>query len=105
MAKILSIGPDPDILAERNRALVALGHEVRGAATRVDAISLAKSQRFDVVLLCNEFLPPYAGQLADELRPWLRGTKIIVLPAGPEAMSVDDIDDAVREKELRPRAA
>ena len=67
MAKILSIGPDHDRLLARNRELKDCGHHIRGAETRTDALELARSGVFEVILLCGQFLPAYASELAKEL--------------------------------------
>ncbi len=103
MARILSIGPNPESLTARNRALTSAGHEVRGADTRQKAIALAQAQRFDIAVLCNEFLPAYAGQLLDELRPALGAIPVITLSGGQET-TIDEIDDAFRQARRR-RAA
>jgi DNA-binding response OmpR family regulator len=104
MTRILSIGPTPETLAARNRALAKSGHDVRAAATRYDAFALAKSQHFDLVLLCNEFLPAYASQLASELRQLLGDTTVIRLSAGSES-ATDEIEEVIRHQKIRPRAA
>ena len=79
MARILSVGPDSDALAVRNRELQLSGHEVRSAETRSEALALAGSEPFEFILLCDRFLPAYAIQLADELKVLAPAAMIIVL--------------------------
>ncbi len=105
MARILSIGPDVELLTTRNRALARLGHDVSGAATRVNALTLAKSQHSDIALLCHKFLPAYASQLAKELRALMPGTPIAILLGGPDSVGIEEIEEIIREKRQRPKAA
>jgi DNA-binding response OmpR family regulator len=79
MARILSVCPSIDYLAALNRALTQCGHQVRGADTRVKALSFVKSFKFDFIVLCDEFLPASEATLADELRASAPGTPILTL--------------------------
>ena len=91
MAKILSIGPDHNVLAGRNRELRRVGHEVRGAETRATALRLAKSRTFDLMLLCDRLLPAYAAGLADELKIVAPGTMVIILGGRATPLSLGEI--------------
>jgi len=62
-----------------NSELKLLGHDVRSAETRSDALMLAKCEPFDLILLCDRFLPAYATQLAAELHILASGSMIVVL--------------------------
>ena len=91
MAKILSVGPDHDILAARNRELRGYGHRVRSAETRADALYLARSGLFEIILICDQFLPAYAAQLADEFQKATPGTTILVLAGYSSRLSASEI--------------
>lgn len=91
MARILSIGPDHNVLAARNRELRLDGHHVRGAETRATALRLAKSKAFDLILLCDPLLPAYAAELADELKAVTPGTMIVILAGRATPISISEI--------------
>lgn len=105
MAKILSVGPDREVLACRNRALAQLGHEVRGAATRADAIAVARSQAFGVALICNSFPRGYADELAGELQKLLPGAVVLCLGDASGDLSLADLHEWIQDSEARPKAA
>ena len=104
MIRILSIGPDPDILAARSRILAQSGYDVCSAASRADALAAAKLRRFDAVLLCSEFPFGYARQLANELRPLIQRAPLIAL-SGQNPISVAEIEETIRDNEMGARAA
>lgn len=89
--KILSVGPDHDILAARSRELKAYGHHVRIAETRADALALARSGVFEIILVCDQFLPAYAAQLTDELHNTSPETIILVLARYSPLLSPSEI--------------
>lgn len=73
--RILSVGPDADVLASHNRRLTEAGHVVRGVTRRSDVLQAARFMTFDLVLLCDSFPPGYADELVRELvraKPGLR---------------------------------
>jgi DNA-binding response OmpR family regulator len=105
MANILSIGPDHKILAARNRKLRAAGHRVRDAETRKLAIEAARNETFDLMLLCDQFLPAYAAQLADELGSAAPGTTILILAGRADPLSLAEIDTLLSNRAGRSRAA
>lgn len=105
MAAILSVGPDRELLAVRNRALAQLGYDVRGAATRVDALTAARSNRFDVALLCNTFPEGYAAEFARELASLMPTTPVLHVPDGGAANTLDDIQQMIEDIVARPKAA
>ena len=92
MARILSIGPDSDALAVRNQELRLSGHDVRAAETRSDALALAASEPFELILLCDRFLPAYAIHLADELKVLAPAAVIIVLAGRPTPVTPSEIN-------------
>jgi CheY-like chemotaxis protein len=91
MARILSVGPDHDRLAVRNGELRSYGHQVRSAETRADALDLARSGVFEIILICDQFLPAYAAQLADEFHNATPGTAILVLAGRSSRLSASEI--------------
>ena len=91
MMNILSVGPDHKVLADRNRKLRGFGHDVRSAETRAGALELARFGVFDVVVICDQFLPAYAAQLADELHYVAPRTTILVLPRYTRPLSAGEI--------------
>lgn len=105
MAKILSVGPDPTVLAPRNRELRLYGHLVRSAENRAEVMALAKTGIFDIILLCNQFLPAYAAQLADELCLVAPATRILVLAGRSTPLTADEIHALVRKELSSSRAA
>jgi DNA-binding NtrC family response regulator len=105
MAKILSVGPDHDILAARNRELRGYGHHVRSAETRADALYLARSGVFEVILICDQFLPAYAAQLADELQQAAPRTTILVLAGHSSPLRSGEIHTLIVEQVPLPAAA
>ncbi len=103
--RILSVGPDPDVLASRNRVLAKLGYEVRGAATCAEALHAARSQAFDIALVCSQFPRGYASELAAELRSLMPRSLVLFVPDGSEAELVEQIEDAIREADTGAKAA
>jgi DNA-binding NtrC family response regulator len=104
MAKILSVGPERNILAARNRELRNCGHHVRGAETRTAALELAKSGVFEVILLCDRFLPAYAAELAEELRTVAPRTTILVLAGRASPLTTGEIQSLIVDQVRRPAA-
>ncbi|HZR31603.1 MAG TPA: sigma-70 family RNA polymerase sigma factor [Terriglobales bacterium] len=102
MARILSIGPDADAVATCSRILAGFGHNVQGAATRFAALAAAKSQQFDIVLLCSGFPLGYVEQLTEELRAILRRRVPIIRGTGPTC--VDDVDQVLEQTKVRKAA-
>jgi DNA-binding response OmpR family regulator len=104
MAKILSVGPDRNILAARNRELRNCGHHVRGAETRTAALELAQSGVFEIILLCDHFLPAYAAELAEELRAVTPRTSILVLAGRASPLTTGEIQSLIVDRVRRPAA-
>jgi len=105
MARILSVGSDRDILARRNRALAQLGHNVCGAVTRMDAMTAAKSQRFDIALVCNTVPQGYASVFAEELQALMPRTAVICIPDGEPEINIAQIDEMIQNTEVCQKAA
>lgn len=105
MARILSVGPSIKHLAARNRALVQSGHEVRGADTRLKALAFAKSGSFDYIVLCDQFLPAYAAELADELRAFAPGTPVLILKSRETNAPPEEIDALLKAGRIDSAAA
>lgn len=105
MVKILSVGPDHDLLAARSRELRIYGHHVRSAETRADALALARSGVFDIILVCDRFLPAYAAQLADELHNAMPRTVILVLARYSPPLSTSEIHILIDEQAPSSAAA
>ncbi len=103
--KILSIGPDRDILAGRNRALAGRGHNVHGAATRIDALAAAKSRRFDVVIFFDGFPDGYATQLAGEMRKLMPHATFLLFQATRESRFMAELEETLRNITAHPKAA
>ena len=105
MARILSVGPSAKHLAARNRALTQCGHEVRGADSRIRALTFVKSVPFDFIVLCDQFLPDDAAELADELRASSPGTPILILKSREIESSPEEIEAFLKIGELGSTAA
>lgn len=105
MARILSIGPDRNALVARNQQLSKDGHNVLSADTRARALALAKTKTFEVILLCDRFLPAYAAGLADELRILAPEASILVLAGRPTPLTLLEIQALVPTQVIGPRAA
>ena len=105
MAKILSIGPDRNVLATRNRELRLMGHDVRGVDTRANALALAKHGTFEFIVLCDRFLPAYAAELADELRILAPGSTILVLAGRATSLTTAEINTLLVNHRAGLRAA
>ena len=105
MARILSVGPSIKHLAARNRALTQCGHQVRGADTRLKAVAFAKSASFDYIVLCDQFLPAYAAELADELRTFAPGTPVLILKNREANVPPEEIEALLKAGEIDSTAA
>jgi len=105
MARILSVGPSVEHLAALNRALTHCGHQVRGADTRIKALSFVKSFKFDFIVLCDEFLPASAASFADELRASAPGTPILTLRAWETSASPEELQALLEGGQAGPIAA
>ena len=92
MARILSVGPSGQHVAALNRALTQCGHQVRGADTRLKALSFAKSVKFDFIVLYDEFASASAATLADELRASAPGTPILTLSTQEMNASPEELE-------------
>jgi CheY-like chemotaxis protein len=91
MVKILSVGPDHDVLAARNRELRDCGYHVHSAETRSDTLDLARSGIFEIILICDQFLPAYAARLADEIHNVAPRTTILLLARYSPSLSAGEI--------------
>jgi DNA-binding response OmpR family regulator len=105
MARILSVGPSTKHLAARNRALTQCGHQVRGADSRVKALSFVKSVSFDFIVLCDQFLPDFAAELADELRASAPGTPILILKSRETDSYPEEIEALLKGRQIGSTAA
>jgi len=105
MARILSVGPSTKHLAARNRALTQCGHEVRGADSRIKALTFIKSVSFDFIVLCDGFLPDSAAELADELRASAPGTPILILKSRETDSSPEEIEAFLKGGKINSTAA
>jgi DNA-binding response OmpR family regulator len=105
MARILSVGPSAKHLAARNRALTQCGHEVRGADSRIRALTFAKSVSFDFIVLCDQFPPDSAAELAEELRASAPATPVLILKSRETESSPEEIEALLRTGELGSTAA
>ena len=105
MANILSIGPDAKLLAARNRKLRQDGHHVRGADTRATALALAKSECFELILLCHRFQPADTAQLVEELRTHAPQAAILKLAGRTRPLTLSEIQSIIRNRAANTLAA
>ncbi len=105
MLRILSIGLEPVLLAERNRVLVEQGFVVRGAATRTDVVRIANSEPFDVVLIYDQIPQGYAEDLTNQLRYCLGDAPIIFVPAQMDEASIQVLERLRDHNSRTPQAA
>lgn len=104
MARILSVGPDREILADRNRALAQRGHYVHSAATRTDAVVAAVTQPFDVALVCNSFPKGYASAFARDLQALMPRSAVVFILSAKTGI-IAEIEEMIQEFTIPPRAA
>lgn len=101
MARILSIGPHTDVLAARNRELRLGGHEVRGAHTRTNALALASSESFELIVLCDRFLLTDAERLKNELHGLKPQATILLLSGRAKPLTLREITTILEERQLQ----
>ena len=105
MARILSVGPDREALAARNRSLTRFGHEMRGAASAKDALGIASSQQFDIVLICDCFSDDESMVIAEQLQARMPQAAVVRMADYGGAFTAADIEDVMRGAETRLKAA
>jgi hypothetical protein len=82
-----------------------MGHDVRAAERRLDALMLAGSETFDLILLCDRFLPAYAQQLADEINVLAPKTMIVVLAGRTTPLPLRELETMLSNQAAGSKAA
>jgi DNA-binding NtrC family response regulator len=90
--RILSVGPNPDILAARNATLTQAGYRIVAAHSRHQAVLLATSHFFEAALLCWTFPEDVRQRLSHDLSTISPETKVILLPRPNNTGSALDKD-------------